>query len=68
MLQEYLAKSGLPHTLLITCMFYDNMLIFTMYQKQADGSYVFSNNMGNEPHGAHSVSTIGQTVAGEPIC
>ncbi len=56
--------SGLPYTLLLGSMFYENMLNFTFYQKQPDGSYAFSDNVGIEPHAWHSVGTIGLTAAG----
>ncbi|BDA46618.1 NmrA-like family domain-containing protein 1 [Coccomyxa sp. Obi] len=61
--QEYLKKSGLPYTLVTPSLFYENMIKNTMYQKQPDGSFIFSDNMGIAPHAWHSVSTIGLTVA-----
>lgn len=63
-MQEYLKKSGLPYTLLLPSMFYENMIAFTFYQKQDDGSYTFSDNIGVGPHAWHSVGTIGLTTAG----
>lgn len=66
-LQEYLANSGLPYTLLLTSAFYDNMLNFVFYQKQPDGTYAFSDNLGTEPHSWHSAGTIGLTAAGGQI-
>lgn len=64
-LQEYLAQSGLPYALLLTSAFYENSINFFFYQKQLDGSYVFSDNLGTNPHSWHSVGTIGLTAAGE---
>lgn len=59
LLQDYLAMSGLSYALLRPCNFYENMINFTFYQKQDDGPYAFSDNMGTAPHAWHSVSTIG---------
>lgn len=64
-MQEYLAQSGLSYALLRPCNFYENMINFTFFQPQADGSYAFCDNMGTAPHAWHSVSTIGLTAAGE---
>ena len=66
-LQEYLAESGVPYVLLLTSAFYDNLINFTPYQKQPDGSFSFSDNLGTEPHSWHSVDTIGLTAAGEQV-
>ena len=63
-MQEYLAKSGLPYALLLTSAFYDNVTGFMMFQKQSDGSCVYSDNLGEAPHSWHSVGTIGLTAAG----
>ncbi|EIE19581.1 N-terminal nucleophile aminohydrolase [Coccomyxa subellipsoidea C-169] len=60
---EYLAQSGLPYGLLLTSAFYENSINFFFYQKQPDGSYVFSDNLGTDPHSWHSVGTIGLTAA-----
>lgn len=62
--QEYLKHSGLDYTILITSIFFENVINYTMYQKQPDGSLVMGDNLGTEPHAWHAVGDIGLTVAG----
>jgi hypothetical protein len=61
--QEYIAELGLPHTILITCMFFDNFIKTMRYKPLPDGSFEFSNNLGQEPHALNAVGAIGETAA-----
>jgi hypothetical protein len=65
--QDYLRESGVPFALLRTCMFFENAINFTSYQKGSDGSYVYGDNLGTAPHGWHAVADIGHSAAGEQL-
>ena len=66
-IEDYLRESGVPYALLLTCMFYENVINFTGYQKTGDGSYMYGDNLGTAPHGWHAVGDIGQSAAGMAI-
>ncbi len=61
--QAYLKASGVPHTTLLTCMFYENFVKAVPYRHLPDGAYEFGINLGNEPHGLNAAAAIGQTAA-----
>ena len=67
-IEDYLRESGVPYALLLTCMFYENVINFTAYQKAEGGSYMYGDNLGTAPHGWHAVGDIGQSAAGEGGC
>ena len=64
-LQEYIKASGVPSTILLTSIFYENFTTFLQYQKKKDGSYAFALNAGTKAHPHCSVEDIGATAAGE---
>lgn len=63
-LQDYLKETGLNYTLLLASSLYDNMYHFTVYQKDPDGSYTFSYNLGTAPHAWQARADIGPVAAG----
>jgi len=66
-LQEYLKQSGVEYILVLTCAFYDNFINLLSFQKQEDGSFVYGDNLGTEPHSWHAAADVGGTVAGASI-
>ena len=65
--QDYLRESGVPFALLRTSMFFENAINFTSYQKAAEGSYVYGDNLGTAAHGWHAVADVGHSAAGEQL-
>ena len=64
LVQEYLEQSGLPHACLLTSIFFDNFAKLFHYHIQEDGSFVFTNNLGNAPHAWHAAADVGGSVTG----
>ncbi len=54
----------MPWTAVITCCFYDNFKTVFPFQRQPDGSRVWSDNLGTKPLPMHAVADIGETAAG----
>lgn len=54
----------MPHTILVTSIFYENAISIYSYQKQEDGSYAFALNGGTKPHPNSAVGDIDATAAG----
>ena len=55
----------MPSACVRTAGFYGNYLSpMLFYMKQPDGSFVWSNNCGDDKHAWHAVEDIGQTTAG----
>lgn len=64
-MQEHLRQSGVPFACVRTAGFYGNYLSpMLFYMKQPDGSFVWSNNCGDDKHPWHAAEDIGQTTAG----
>ena len=64
-MQEHLRQSGVPFACVRTAGFYGNYLSpMLSYMKQPDGSFVWSNNCGDDKYAWHAVEDIGQTTAG----
>lgn len=61
---EYLKKSGLPSTVLLTCFFYDNMATIFPYIPQGDGTFaLYTNAPVGAPISAHEAGDIGKSAA-----
>ena len=63
-MQVYLKNSRVPSTVLLTSMFYDSTVTVFPYQKQEDGSYVFTSNAGAKAHPQCATEDIGASAAG----
>ena len=62
-MQDLLKQSGIPFTVLITSIFYENMVRPHTYRKVGD-EYTFSLNAGRKAHPSNAVADIGATAAG----
>ncbi|DBA66689.1 hypothetical protein WJX79_009438 [Trebouxia sp. C0005] len=61
--EVYLKNSRVPSTVLLTSMFYDSTVTVLPYQKQEDGSYVFTSNAGPKAHPQCATEDIGASAA-----
>ena len=54
----------MPWTALLTCCYMDNFATMWHYQRQPDGTRVWSDNLGAKPLGTHAVEDVGGSAAG----
>lgn len=59
----YLEESGLPHTVVLPSMFFENFLGMFPFVKQEDGSFAFYHNLGHAKIPLNGNDAIGDTVA-----
>lgn len=57
----------MPWTALLTCCYMDNFAKMWQYQRQPDGTRVWSDNLGSKPLGMHAVEDVGGSAAGAAL-